>query len=96
MLSIGYGQYVLFEEIIVIVASDSAPIKRIIQEAKLNGRLVDATCHKKVRSIVITESSQVILSAFTADSLAKRANDSSSVPRSIMTTAKWINPLFQA
>lgn len=75
MLNIGYGNIVPLNRIIAIVSSDSAPIKRMIHEAKEAGRLIDATYGRKTRSVVITDSSHVVLSAFTADSLAKRAEE---------------------
>lgn len=76
MLNIGYGNIVPLNRIIAIVSSDSAPIKRMIHDCKDSGRLVDATYGRKTRSVVITDSGHIILSAFTADSLAKRADSS--------------------
>lgn len=61
---------------IAIVSSDSAPIKRMIHEGQKSGKLVDATYGRKTRSVVITDSGHIVLSAFTADSLAKRADGS--------------------
>lgn len=95
MLSLGYGQYIPFDEIIAVVASESAPIKRMIQEARQNSKLIDATNRKRVRSIVITDTGHVILSAFTADSLSKRAEDYHSVPRAVYASATWIHPSHQ-
>ena len=76
MLNIGYGNIVPLNRIIAIVSSDSAPIKRMIHEGQKNGKLVDATYGRKTRSVVITDSGYIVLSAFTADSLAKRADGS--------------------
>lgn len=76
MLNIGYGNIVPLNRIIAIVSSDSAPIKRMIHEGQKNGKLVDATYGRKTRSVVITDSGHIVLSAFTADSLAKRADGS--------------------
>jgi len=76
MLNIGYGNIVPLSRIIAIVSSDSAPIKRMIHEGQKTGKLVDATYGRKTRSVVITDSGHVVLSAFTADSLAKRADGS--------------------
>lgn len=76
MLNIGYGNIVPLNRIIAIVSSDSAPIKRMIHEGQKTGKLVDATYGRKTRSVVITDSGHIVLSAFTADSLAKRADGS--------------------
>lgn len=76
MLNIGYGNIVPLTRIIAIVSSDSAPIKRMIHEGQKAGKLVDATYGRKTRSVVITDSGHIVLSAFTADSLAKRADGS--------------------
>ncbi|MGV3526736.1 MAG: DUF370 domain-containing protein [Candidatus Sericytochromatia bacterium] len=76
MLNIGYGNIVPLNRIIAIVSSDSAPIKRMIHEGQKSGKLVDATYGRKTRSVVITDSGHIVLSAFTADSLAKRADGS--------------------
>jgi len=76
MLNIGYGNIVPLTRIIAIVSSDSAPIKRMIHEGQKTGKLVDATYGRKTRSVVITDSGHIVLSAFTADSLAKRADGS--------------------
>lgn len=76
MLNIGYGNIVPLSRIIAIVSSDSAPIKRMIHEGQRSGKLVDATYGRKTRSVVITDSGHIVLSAFTADSLAKRADGS--------------------
>lgn len=76
MLNIGYGNIVPLSRIIAIVSSDSAPIKRMIHEGQKTGKLVDATYGRKTRSVVITDSGHIVLSAFTADSLAKRADGS--------------------
>jgi len=76
MLNIGYGNIVPLNRIIAIVSSDSAPIKRMIHEGQKSGKLVDATYGRKTRSVVISDSGHIVLSAFTADSLAKRADGS--------------------
>lgn len=76
MLNIGYGNIVPLSRIIAIVSSDSAPIKRMVHEGQKTGKLVDATYGRKTRSVVITDSGHIVLSAFTADSLAKRADGS--------------------
>ncbi len=69
LLNIGYGNMVMAERIVCIVSPDSAPVKRIVQEAKDRGMCVDATCGRKTQSVVMTDSDHVILSALSTESL---------------------------
>ena len=62
-INIGYGNMVAAERIVALVSPDSAPIKRIIQDAKDAGRVIDVTCGRKTRAVIITDSDHVILSA---------------------------------
>ena len=54
---------------------DSAPIKRLIQDSKDNGRAIDVTCGKRTRAVIITDSEHVILSAFQAETVSNRLSD---------------------
>jgi len=75
-ISIGYGNMVAAHRIITLTSPDSAPIKRIIQDAKDSGRAIDATCGRKTRAVIITDSDHVILSALQTETVANRlAND---------------------
>lgn len=79
-INIGYGNMVAADRIITLVSPDSAPIKRLIQDAKDQGRVIDVTCGRKTRAVVITDSEHVILSALQAETIANRldTDDSSS------------------
>ncbi len=68
-INIGFGNYISAERIISIVTPDSAPIKRIIQEAKSNGSVIDASCGRKTKAVIIADSDHVILSYQTPDVL---------------------------
>ena len=72
MIHIGYGSYVSGQRVVSVVNPESAPVKRMIQEAREERRLVDATFGKKTRSVMITDSDHLILSALTPDSLCRR------------------------
>lgn len=77
-INIGYGNMVAAHRIITLTSPESAPIKRIIQDAKDAGRAIDATCGRKTRAVIITDSDHVILSALQAETVANRlANDAS-------------------
>ncbi len=72
LVNIGFGNIVCANRIIAIVSPESAPIKRIINEAKENNRLVDATYGRRTRAVIITDSTHVILSAIQPETVAHR------------------------
>lgn len=76
-INIGYGNMVAAERIVALVSPDSAPIKRIIQDAKDAGRVIDVTCGRKTRAVIITDSDHVILSALQCETVANRLYDDS-------------------
>ncbi len=71
-INIGFGNIVVAERIIAIVSPESAPIKRIIQEARDSHKLVDATYGRRTRAVIITDSNHVVLSAIQPDTMAQR------------------------
>lgn len=72
LLNIGFGNLVHTDKILAIVAPDSAPAKRLVQRAKQEERVVDATQGRKTRSILVMEQSTVVLSALGPDTLSGR------------------------
>ena len=74
-INVGFGNMVAVDRIISIVSPDSAPIKRLIQDAKDDGRVIDVTCGRKTRAVIITDSEHVILSAIQAETIANRLED---------------------
>lgn len=74
LINIGFGNLVSADKIVAIVAPDSAPIKRIIQDAKEQGLLIDATYGRKTRSVIITQSEHIVLSAINPESIGNRAS----------------------
>ena len=72
LLNIGFGNVVLASRIISVVSSSSAPMKRLKEEAKKIGRLIDASQGRKTRTIIITDSGHVILSAVQAETITQR------------------------
>lgn len=72
LLNIGFGNVVVASRIVAIVSPGSAPIKRLKEDAKENGKLVDATYGRKTRAIIVTDSDHVILSAINPDTAALR------------------------
>ena len=76
LVSIGYGNMVSADRIISVVSPESAPIKRLIQEARDDGRAIDATFGRKTRAVLIMDSGHIILSSLIPDTLASRINES--------------------
>lgn len=74
-VSLGSGNAVSVNRIVSIVTPDSAPSKRLVQEARSKGLLVDATGGKKTRSILVMDSDHVVLSAMSAETLIARAEE---------------------
>ncbi|GGE16906.1 UPF0296 protein [Marinithermofilum abyssi] len=72
LINIGFGNIVSANRIISIVSPDSAPIKRIVQEARDRGVLIDATYGRRTRAVIITDSDHVILSAVQPETVAHR------------------------
>lgn len=72
LLNIGFGNMVAANRVLAIVSPDSAPIKRIIQDAKDAGRLIDATYGRRTRAVLIMDSDHVILSANQPETVAGR------------------------
>ena len=73
-INIGYGNMVAAHRIITLTSPDSAPIKRIIQDARDRGTLIDATYGRRTRAVIITDSDHVILSAIQPETVAGRAD----------------------
>ncbi|MBF0527954.1 MAG: DUF370 domain-containing protein [Deltaproteobacteria bacterium] len=72
LINIGFGNTVAADRIVAVVTPTSAPMKRLKDEAKDAGRLVDATQGRRTRSIIITDSNHVILSAIQTETIASR------------------------
>lgn len=72
LLNIGFGNIVATERIIAIISPESAPIKRMIQEAKESRTAVDATCGRRTRAVIITDSNKIILSAVQPETIGAR------------------------
>ncbi len=75
LINIGFGNMVSANRLVAIVSPESAPIKRIIQDAKERGMLIDATYGRRTRAVIVTDSDHVILSAVQPETVANRLND---------------------
>lgn len=79
LVNIGFGNIVSAERIISIVSPDSAPLKRLVQEAKDNKTAVDATFGRRTRSVIIMDSGHIILSAIQPETIAGRVSNNTTI-----------------
>lgn len=75
LINIGFGNLVSSDRIIAVVSPDSAPVKRIVQEAKAGGMLVDATCGRRCKAVLVTDSDHVVLSAISPETIGNRSEE---------------------
>ncbi len=76
LINIGFGNIVSANRLVAIVSPDSAPIKRIIQDARDRGMLIDASYGRRTRAVIITDSDHIILSAVQPSTVAHRLDSS--------------------
>ena len=83
LINIGFGNMISSSRLITIVSQESAPIKRIIQEARERGMLIDATYGRRTRAVIIMDTDHVILSAILPETVAGRLADKSTEEESL-------------
>lgn len=71
-INIGFGNMVAAHRVVAVVSPESAPIKRLVAEQKEAGELIDVSCGRRTRSVIITDSDHVILSALAAETISGR------------------------
>ena len=75
-INVGFGNMVAADRVVAIANPDSAPIKRLVQDSKDDGRAIDVTCGRRTRAVIITDSEHVILSAIQTETIANRLDAS--------------------
>ena len=75
-INVGFGNMVAAERVVAVANPESAPIKRLIQDSKDDGRAIDVTCGRRTRAVIITDSEHVILSAIQSETIANRLENS--------------------
>ena len=75
LVNIGYGNMLASDRLIAVVSPDAAPIRRMIQDARDTGRVIDATCGHKTRAVISTDSEHVSLSPLLPETVAARIDD---------------------
>ena len=74
-INIGFSNLVAANRIVAIANPDSAPIKRLVQDAKDDNRIIDVSCGRRTRAVIITDSEHVILSAIQSETIANRVDN---------------------
>lgn len=72
LVSIGYGNMVSSKKLVAVVAPEAAPIKRLVQQAKENGKAIDATCGRRTRAVLFFDSGHIVLSALMPETITQR------------------------
>lgn len=72
LINIGFGNMVCADRVVALVSPDSAPVKRLIQDTRDTGMLIDVTCGRRTRSVIITDSEHIILSAIQPETVSNR------------------------
>lgn len=75
LINIGFGNVVSSDRIVTIVSPEAAPIKRLIQDAKEQGRAIDATCGRRTRAVIVMDSNHIVLSSVQPETVAARFDD---------------------
>lgn len=75
LINIGFGNFINSNRIVAVVSPDSAPIKRMIQECKEKGTLIDATHGRRTRAVIITDSDHVVLTYLQCETVSNRLNE---------------------
>lgn len=75
-INIGFGNLVASNRVVAIASPDSAPIKRLVQDAREDNRVIDVSCGRRTRAVIITDSEHVILSAIQSETISNRLSDS--------------------
>ena len=89
LVNIGFGNFINSNRVITILTPDSAPLKRIKEEARINKKLIDATHGRRTRAIIITDSNHVIVSAIQSETITNRFSNTAEVTTSSHEKKKW-------
>ncbi|MBO5019612.1 MAG: DUF370 domain-containing protein [Clostridia bacterium] len=84
LVNIGFGNLVSADRMIAVVSPESAPIKRIISDAKERGTLIDATQGRRTKAVIVTDSDHIILTYLTAENLAHRIAEEESIDEEVV------------
>ena len=72
LMNIGFGNMISAQRLLAVVSPDAAPIKRLVQEARERGMLIDASCGRKTKAVLVMDTDHVVLSALTPETIGER------------------------
>ena len=75
LVNVGYGNMASVSRLVAIVSPEAAPVRRMVQDARDNGRVIDATCGHKTRAVLVTDSDHIILSPLMPETVAARIDE---------------------
>lgn len=75
LISIGYGNLVSSKKLVAVASPDAAPIKRLVQQAKEDGKAIDATCGKRTKSVLFFDSGHIVISALMPETIAQKLEE---------------------
>ena len=80
LVNVGYGNMVSVQRVVAVVSPDAAPIRRMIQDARDAGRVIDATCGHKTRAVLVTDSEHIVLSPLLPETVTARIDERKEQP----------------
>ena len=87
LVHIGFGNVLAINRVVAIVSPSSAPIKRLIQESKSAGRVIDITSGRRTKAVLVMDTANIVLAAIAPDTIARRVNSERSTPQT--STEQW-------
>ena len=75
LVNVGYGNMVAIQRVVAVVSPDAAPMRRMIQDARDTGRVIDATCGHKTRAVLVTDSEHIVLSPLLPETVTARIDE---------------------
>ncbi len=75
LINIGYGNMISLKRIVSVVSPESAPVKRLVQEARDSGMVIDATYGRRTRAVIVMDSGHIVLSSLVTETVAQRVNE---------------------
>lgn len=84
LINVGFGNIVNTSKIVAIISPEAAPVKRMVQTAKDSGMAIDATCGRRTRAVITTDSGYLVLSALLPETIASRVNIKEGIDHSMI------------
>lgn len=89
LVNIGYGNIINVDKIVGIISPEAAPVKRMVQNAKDTGMAIDATCGRKTKAVIVTDSGHMMLSALLPETIANRINSKEDIENIEFTKGEY-------